>query len=86
MRALERAKQARSFFRVRVVGLGFRCKTVLSRRYLLSMGAGALAAPFINRNHFRLFAGAPEAAWDQASELSREVHITRRPKPFKTVL
>jgi nickel-dependent lactate racemase len=33
-----------------------------------------------------LFAGSPEAAWDQASELSRQVHITRVPKPFKTVL
>jgi len=33
-----------------------------------------------------LFTGTPEAAWDQASELSRQVHITRRPKAFKTVL
>jgi lactate racemase len=33
-----------------------------------------------------LFAGAPESAWDQASELSKQVHITRKPKPFKTVL
>ncbi len=33
-----------------------------------------------------LFAGTPEAAWDQASELSRKVHITRKPGPFKTVL
>jgi nickel-dependent lactate racemase len=33
-----------------------------------------------------LFAGTPEQAWDQASELSRQVHITRKPRPFKTVL
>lgn len=33
-----------------------------------------------------LFAGTPEAAWDQASELSRRVHITTRKRPFKTVL
>jgi nickel-dependent lactate racemase len=33
-----------------------------------------------------LFAGLPEEAWDQASELSRIVHVTRKPKPFKTVL
>jgi membrane dipeptidase len=32
---------------------------VLSRRNLLSVGAGALAAPFINRNNSRLFAGTP---------------------------
>src|SRR5260370_5436632 len=33
-----------------------------------------------------LFAGTPEAAWDKASELSRPVHITRKPKPFRTIL
>jgi nickel-dependent lactate racemase len=33
-----------------------------------------------------IFAGTPESAWDEASELSREVHIARKPKPFKTVL
>jgi len=33
-----------------------------------------------------LFFGTPEAAWDSASELSRKVHITTTPKPFKTVL
>ncbi|MFO1475906.1 MAG: lactate racemase domain-containing protein [Verrucomicrobiota bacterium] len=33
-----------------------------------------------------LFAGTPEAAWDQASECSREIHVTRLPAPFKTVL
>lgn len=32
------------------------------------------------------FAGPPVAAWDQASELSRELHITRKPKPFHTIL
>jgi len=33
-----------------------------------------------------LYAGAPEGAWDEASELSRKVHITYKDKPFKTIL
>jgi nickel-dependent lactate racemase len=33
-----------------------------------------------------LFAGTPESAWDQASELSRKLHITYKPKPFHTIL
>jgi lactate racemase len=33
-----------------------------------------------------LFVGAPEAAWDQASELSRQLHITYKDRPFKTIL
>jgi len=33
-----------------------------------------------------LFAGTPEVAWDEASELSKEIHIARKKKPFKTVL
>ncbi|HSU56005.1 MAG TPA: lactate racemase domain-containing protein [Candidatus Dormibacteraeota bacterium] len=33
-----------------------------------------------------LYSGPPEAAWDQASELSREVHITRKEKPFHTIV
>lgn len=33
-----------------------------------------------------VFAGTPEAAWDAASELSRELHITRKPHPFHTIL
>ncbi len=33
-----------------------------------------------------LFVGTPERAWDQASELSRNVHITRKDKPFHTIL
>ncbi len=33
-----------------------------------------------------LFAGTPEAAWDQASELSGKVHIVRKRRPFQTVL
>lgn len=32
------------------------------------------------------YAGTPEAAWDAASEVSREVHITRKPRPFHTIL
>ncbi len=33
-----------------------------------------------------LFAGTPESAWDQASELSRELHIIYKEKPFHTIL
>ncbi len=33
-----------------------------------------------------LFAGTPESAWDAASELSSQVHIDYREKPFTTVL
>ena len=33
-----------------------------------------------------LFAGTPEAAWDEASDLSRKLHICYKPRPFHTVL
>ncbi len=33
-----------------------------------------------------LFAGTPEAAWDAASELSKDVHILYKERPFHTVL
>jgi nickel-dependent lactate racemase len=33
-----------------------------------------------------LFAGTPEGAWDAASELSRQVHITYKDHPFHTIL
>jgi len=33
-----------------------------------------------------LCAGTPEAAWDQASDLSRKIHITYKDKPFHTIL
>ncbi|MGC3988439.1 MAG: lactate racemase domain-containing protein [Chthoniobacteraceae bacterium] len=33
-----------------------------------------------------LFAGSPEGAWDQASELSRALHIEFKEKPFHTIL
>ena len=33
-----------------------------------------------------LFAGTPEASWDEASELSRQVHITSKARPFHTIL
>ena len=33
-----------------------------------------------------LFAGTPEEAWDSASDLSRELHITYKDRPFRTVL
>ncbi len=33
-----------------------------------------------------LFIGTPETAWDAASELSKQVHITYKEKPFHTIL
>jgi nickel-dependent lactate racemase len=33
-----------------------------------------------------LFAGTPEGAWDKASDLSRQVHITYKDKPFHTIV
>ena len=33
-----------------------------------------------------LFAGTPEQAWDEASELSRKLHITTKKRPFHTIL
>jgi lactate racemase len=33
-----------------------------------------------------VFAGSPEAAWDRASDLSRERHIVFKEKPFHTIL
>jgi nickel-dependent lactate racemase len=33
-----------------------------------------------------VFAGSPESAWGQASELSRQRHITYKDKPFHTIL
>jgi nickel-dependent lactate racemase len=33
-----------------------------------------------------LFAGTPEDAWNKASDLSKQVHITYKERPFKTVL
>lgn len=33
-----------------------------------------------------LFAGTPEEAWDQASEVSRKAHIAYKDKPFHTIL
>jgi nickel-dependent lactate racemase len=33
-----------------------------------------------------LFYGTPEEAWSQAADLSAQVHIVRKPKPFHTVL
>jgi nickel-dependent lactate racemase len=33
-----------------------------------------------------LFIGTPEEAWDKASELSRQVHITYKDRPFHTIL
>jgi lactate racemase len=33
-----------------------------------------------------LFIGSPESAWDEASELSKKLHITYKERPFHTVL
>jgi nickel-dependent lactate racemase len=33
-----------------------------------------------------LFIGSPESAWDEASNLSRQLHICYKDRPFKTVL
>ena len=33
-----------------------------------------------------LYAGTPESAWDAASELSRQLHITYKERPFHTIL
>ena len=33
-----------------------------------------------------LFAGTPQAAWDQASEMSRQLHIVYKDRPFHTIL
>ncbi len=33
-----------------------------------------------------LFVGTPEAAWESASNVSREIHITSKDRPFHTVL
>jgi len=37
-------------------------------------------------NFAGLFIGSPETAWDEASELSRKLHITRKDHPFHTIL
>jgi len=37
-------------------------------------------------NFAGLFIGSPEMAWDEASELSRKLHITRKDHPFHTIL
>ncbi|MBC8135200.1 MAG: DUF2088 domain-containing protein [Fibrella sp.] len=39
-----------------------------------------------NKQLAGLFAGAPEEAWDQASDLSDRLHITYKDRPFHTVL
>jgi len=39
-----------------------------------------------NKNLAGLFAGTPESAWDKASDLSRQIHITYKDKPFHTIV
>jgi nickel-dependent lactate racemase len=44
-------------------------------------------AAVVDGNRFAgLFAGTPEAAWDAASDLSAQIHITYKPRAFRTVL
>jgi nickel-dependent lactate racemase len=44
-------------------------------------------APVVDDKRFAgLFAGTPEGAWDEASELSSQIHITYKERPFHTVL
>jgi lactate racemase len=38
------------------------------------------------KNLVGLFSGSPESAWDQASDLSRQVHVIYKDKPFHTIL
>jgi nickel-dependent lactate racemase len=38
------------------------------------------------KNLSGLFAGSPEEAWDKASDLSRDIHITYKKRPYKTIL
>jgi len=44
-------------------------------------------APVVDDKRFAgLFAGTPESAWDEASNLSSQIHITYKERPFHTVL
>lgn len=44
-------------------------------------------APVVDDKRFAgLFAGTPESAWDDASNLSSQIHITYKDRPFHTVL
>jgi nickel-dependent lactate racemase len=45
-----------------------------------------LAAVVDDKRFAGLFAGTPESAWDEASDLSAKIHIITKPKPFHTVL
>jgi len=39
-----------------------------------------------HKNLAGLFVGTPEHAWDEASDLSRQIHITYKDKPFHTIV
>ena len=54
-------------------------------------GSGRLLQSVINDvrgvdRTLRAFVGTPEAAWTEASELSRQLHIAYKDKPFHTIL
>lgn len=53
------------------------------------VGVPKLCFSLVVRGHGELaglFVGTPEEAWDDASELSKELHITYKDRPFHTVL
>ena len=39
-----------------------------------------------NKDLVGVFAGTPESAWDEASDLSAKIHIVHKDKPFHTIL
>ncbi len=53
---------------------------------LIAQDRLCLAAVVDGQRLAGLYAGTPESAWDAASELSAALHITRKPRPFHTVL
>ncbi len=47
---------------------------------------GTLSAEEVSQLTGGLFSMDPEAAWDKASDLSRQIHITYKDKPFHTIV
>lgn len=61
----------------RIVDRAAELVTVRKLCFCLVVAGGDLAG---------FYAGTPEAAWDAASELSRQLHVTRKERPFHTIL
>ncbi len=61
----------------RVVDRAAALVTVSKRCFCLVVKGAELAGAF---------AGSPEDAWDQASELSRQLHVVHKERPFHTIL